>query len=206
MFRRGDRLKRADVVDWAAFAFGPRHAGKRVTEHKATFVVDTVSDKVYDGHHEPPGFDRLWVVVLKKTGAFWDVGHGRLTPDIYAASTGEAFGLAMTRAGLDPDRPPGRISRARERRRVGGNLDAWVRSNWARADIHDNEWGYQITFGRMLPGATAPIVLKSNGSEWRSWSGAPASIDSLADEQAFHALCATTHGPECVTDWLTRPG
>lgn len=154
VFRRGDRLKRADVVGWAAFARGPRHADRRVTEHKATFVVDMVSDKVYDGHREPSEFDRARVVVLKQTGAFWQVSHGRLTPDIVAAPTGAAFRLAMTRVGLD----------------------------------------------------TASIVLKSNGSEWRSWSGAPASIYSLADERAFHAFCATPHGPDCVTDWLTRPG
>jgi hypothetical protein len=180
------------VVAWTAYVHGWSHPEERVTEHRATFVVE-----------EKLEFEDRLFLVVKRSGKYWNVKHDPMSRDLYTARTRRQVRESLLWSGLDPDKPDGIIPpvpRKRIRTRARRGLDSWIRREWPGADVFDGGWYYLVSRGQLLPGNMPEIVLKSDGSVWRQSSGAPVPFTQLADEPAFHAYCAATVRPPMKRD------
>ena len=98
-------LSREDVVAWVAIRQATKHAEKRVTDGGFAFWVDTQPDDYHDGYEHAMTYGNGPSVVVKRTGAVWNLASNPGSLPIYGAKSEQELHATMKEAGMDPGTP-----------------------------------------------------------------------------------------------------
>lgn len=191
-------VSREEVVAWAAMKHGPRHAEARTGDGGFAFWVSTQPDAYHDGYRDAMTYGNGPSVVLKSTGAAWNLSSSPVDMPIFNATTEREFRKAMKDAGKKLDSPDEWVG-APPPSATPDKVGQWTLTGWLNQRFGWQEGvHYTLTdLGFALVARPAPgtpnngpvLVVKRTGAVWYLGTDEPTVLLAITShtEETFHA-------------------